>query len=631
QSVNDVSRDYMIGFGLFQDKVILPFTDTSPERIKNPCVPANVKCVKPFEFIHMLNMTKNTTAFRMMISDNLDHPEGSLDAIVQAVMCKSEIGWRDYSHKLLIFSSNDGFHLAGDGRLAGIVTPNDGLCHLDREGKYTQELGQDYPSAGQLAHIVAMSDIHIIFAVTEDQIALFKELSNRIPNSIVGALTSQNSSGHINIKEMVEKKYMEIFSEVELDYTTIAGIDLQITTTSEHCQETGTNKCKSLNRLGLITFEVDVRVSECLTGPGEPMKKVVIYPSSKKNDQLVLHVNTLCECSCRTDETKWELESELCSAGNGTLKCGLCECLPGRFGHTCECDSMNMNTSDSSCLGPGENSTQPCNGNGQCVCGLCHCAEGYSGPYCECDDQSCGYFQRELCGGTRGHCACGECVCKADYTGTTCECPTANLTCMYDKTVCNNAGLCECGRCKCKNGYIGMFCEICSLCDSTVCDTPLYKTCVECALSGQEQCPENCPQTELVNTIEGTDGSSICTVAQTARCFLSFRIIMNEANITLLVQKTSTCSSIMAIAAVPAYVGGGVVIIGFLLLLLWKMLVSLIDRVVYAKFQENMRICQWAQRNNMFYKGTTMYRNPLLDTSETDEQPLTPNSFYSDT
>lgn len=51
----------------------------------------------------------------------------------------------------------------------------------------------------------------------------------------------------------------------------------------------------------------------------------------------------------------------------------------------------------------------------------------------------------------------------------------------------------------------------------------------------------------------------------------------------------------MAIAAMPASVGGGVIIVGFLLLLLWKIVVSVIDKVAYSKFQENTRICEWAQ------------------------------------
>lgn len=80
------------------------------------------------------------------ISGNLDAPEGGFDAIMQAIVCQNDIGWRDKSRKLLVFSTDAGFHYAGDGKLGGIVKPNDGECHLDRDGLYTESITQDYPS-----------------------------------------------------------------------------------------------------------------------------------------------------------------------------------------------------------------------------------------------------------------------------------------------------------------------------------------------------------------------------------------------------------------------------------------------------------------------------------------------------
>ena len=40
----------------------------------------------------------------------------------------------------------------GDGKLGGIVKPNDGLCHLDRNmpATYTHSTEQDYPSVSQV-------------------------------------------------------------------------------------------------------------------------------------------------------------------------------------------------------------------------------------------------------------------------------------------------------------------------------------------------------------------------------------------------------------------------------------------------------------------------------------------------
>lgn len=82
------------------------------------------------------------------ISGNLDGPEGGFDAIMQAIVCP-DIGWRDKARKLLLFSTDNSFHYAGDGKLAGIVKPNDELCHLEN-GMYTYSTLQDYPSISQI-------------------------------------------------------------------------------------------------------------------------------------------------------------------------------------------------------------------------------------------------------------------------------------------------------------------------------------------------------------------------------------------------------------------------------------------------------------------------------------------------
>lgn len=49
---------------------------------------------------------------------------------------QEKIGWRNVT-RLLVFSTDAGFHFAGDGKLGGIVLPNDGKCHLNTNGLYT--------------------------------------------------------------------------------------------------------------------------------------------------------------------------------------------------------------------------------------------------------------------------------------------------------------------------------------------------------------------------------------------------------------------------------------------------------------------------------------------------------------
>ena len=51
------------------------------------------------------------------VSGNLDAPEGGFDAIMQAIVCKERIGWRDRARRLLVFSTDASFHYAGDGKV----------------------------------------------------------------------------------------------------------------------------------------------------------------------------------------------------------------------------------------------------------------------------------------------------------------------------------------------------------------------------------------------------------------------------------------------------------------------------------------------------------------------------------
>lgn len=70
------------------------------------------------------------------VSGNLDGPEGGFDAIMQAIVCKEQIGWRERARRLLVFSTDAGFHHAGDGKVKFIsvsvtrARPRQLLCYL---------------------------------------------------------------------------------------------------------------------------------------------------------------------------------------------------------------------------------------------------------------------------------------------------------------------------------------------------------------------------------------------------------------------------------------------------------------------------------------------------------------------
>lgn len=48
-------------------------------------------------------------------------------------MLQDIIGWRNSSTRLLVLATDAGFHMAGDGKLAGILEPNDEVCHMNRD------------------------------------------------------------------------------------------------------------------------------------------------------------------------------------------------------------------------------------------------------------------------------------------------------------------------------------------------------------------------------------------------------------------------------------------------------------------------------------------------------------------
>lgn len=121
---------------------------------------------------------------------------------MQAVVCKNHIGWRDGARRLLVFSTDAGFHYAGDGKLGGVIKPNDGECHM-QDNMYTHSTIQDYPSVAQINWKVKESSINMIFAVTAQQEHVYKRLSQHIEGSSCAKLEEDSS----NVVELVKEEY----------------------------------------------------------------------------------------------------------------------------------------------------------------------------------------------------------------------------------------------------------------------------------------------------------------------------------------------------------------------------------------------------------------------------------------
>lgn len=157
-----------------------------------------VDCAPPYSFKNHLSLTENTDAFAKQvnntrISGNLDHPEGTLDALMQAIVCTKEIGWRERARHLLVISTDALYHLAGDGKLGGIVVPHDGKCYMENH-TYTHGLVFDYPSIGHINAKAIEHNINIIFAVVQNMEWSYSLLKERIKNSATGTLSKDSSN-----------------------------------------------------------------------------------------------------------------------------------------------------------------------------------------------------------------------------------------------------------------------------------------------------------------------------------------------------------------------------------------------------------------------------------------------------
>ncbi|KAG1654968.1 Integrin beta-PS [Nymphon striatum] len=613
--MNKITSNFRLGFGSFVDKVVMPFTSTVPEKLIKPCD----TCVAPYGFKNHMALNLNTSQFSdevqaASISANLDQPEGGFDAIMQAMVCQSKIGWRSQSRKLMLFSTDSSFHSAGDGRIGGIIVPND---------------GNDYPSISQISHKAKEKKVNIIFAVTADQIPIYERVSDKVEGSSFGTLSNDSS----NIVELVKKQYNKITSSVQIKDN--APSMIKITYYSKCTGDTRykTNHCKGLKVGTTVQFEAEIELLYCPTDQNLWKQNFTIYPVGLES--LLVRLEMICGCDC--EKKQEEFESQICF-GNGTYSCGTCKCNADRYGRFCECEKNNIKDMNSTrCYKPGD--VRMCSGRGHCECGVCKCNRldkqdrKIYGKFCECDNFSCDRHEGLVCSGlSNGRCDCGSCACFNGRTGNACECES-NDQCFDPETnkICSGNGHCECGKCICnKNSddrsFSGEYCQI----------KPLLKPkcedilpCVQCVifnsgpLAEQEFCGNCTSRTEILRnaSVEVTsDDEELCIRKGENGCKIKFIYsVTNESSIKVYAQETQVCPQAVNTLFIVFGVIGGIVVIGLALLFIWKILTTLHDRREFAKFLEETKAAKWDTTVNPIFKGaTSTFKNPTFIKAQND-------------
>ncbi|XP_074719230.1 integrin beta-8 isoform X4 [Strix uralensis] len=394
----NISLDFRLGFGSYVDKTVSPYISIHPGRIHNQCSDYNLDCMPPHGYIHVLSLTDNIAEFRnavnkQKISGNIDTPEGGFDAMLQAAVCQSHIGWRKEAKRLLLVMTDQTSHLALDSKLAGIVIPHDGNCHL-KDNVY----------------------------IKATSMKLISEVKMQVDNQIQGL--------HFNITAICpdgsKKTGMEGCKNVGYNEEVLFNVSV----TMKGCDTTGGRKYAILKPIGFNeTVIVNVQKS-CACQYGDSARHKRVWADETFSDGKQSHCSDN-NCSSNRDTFPSERcrrhrDQPICS-GQGNCIDGKCFCYKNKlgtvYGKYCEMD-------DFSCP---YHQGNLCSGNGECEAGKCKCFAGWEGDRCQCSLQSakhCLNSKGQICSG-RGKCVCGKCECTDPRSfGRLCEyCPTCNKAC----------------------------------------------------------------------------------------------------------------------------------------------------------------------------------------------------------
>uniref|UniRef100_A0A674BEG3 Integrin beta n=1 Tax=Salmo trutta TaxID=8032 RepID=A0A674BEG3_SALTR len=590
KALQGITKQGRIGFGSFVDKTVLPFTNTNPEKLKKPCAEKEQFCQPAFGYRHVLSMTENKADFnrevdKQRISGNLDSPEGTLDAIMQAAVCGDRIGWRNSSTRLIVLSTDDGFHMAGDGKLAGILEPNDERCYMDNQ-LYTKSNDMDYPSVGQVASQLEKNNIQPIFAVTKSMENVYRELSRMIPKSEVGVLSEDSK----NVVELIQAAY----NQKTLSKRKPQMYSLRLLNSSQ------------------VSFNVTVTADECI----DREVSFLIGPLGIK-DKMKVSLSTHCECEC--DDPK-EKNHTYCN-NKGKVNCGMCSCKAGFVGQRCECSIGEKDESSLRAACRKDNGTE-CEGRGDCVCGICQCyalqgGSTYYGTHCECENESCEKFQNKLCGGN-GKCRCKNCDCSPEYEGTACQCKKSDEQCRTPSgSVCSGRGTCQCNQCKCMEGYQRPYCLTCPACQIP-CITK--GKCIECLGFATGPFSKNCSQTcksindfEIVETLPPGKPCDVRDV-ENCRVFFTIKQLDGEDNYSAQILKTRECPELPNIYAIIGGAIAAVALIGLVILLIIKGFLYWRDVKEFRRFENEKKKEKWtptAGSNNQSMYDKKLNVHPL--------------------
>ncbi|XP_047507417.1 integrin beta-PS-like [Pieris napi] len=598
------TNNVRFGIGSYVEKPAMPFVDLALH--------------KSYSFKNHLSLTDDVKLFIKNIGEpdgsNYDDPEAAFDALMQAMVCKDNIDWRNNARRIIVLCTDGVYHSAGDGKFVGAIKPNDMKCHLDNN-TYSEALTYDYPSVSQINKIATENNIKIIFAVDPKVQRSYEALEKKILGAKYVPLTG-------NIVDMIINEYLGLVRSVVIDSNIPRPI--QLAKIVPDCTKSGICEIKHEQSLEMEGF---LKINSCPSNEKKMKYSLEIGPVSL-DEKLKIELEIDCHCDC---EAKGEMNSTLCS-GAGIFQCGVCKCNDDRYGSICDCKGTDTNTINFDKCKANVDDANYCSGRGICRCGKCEeCKKGFSGDFCQFDDNACPRPGGLLCSG-HGRCQYGTCACEPKWIGDDCRCPDDEHSCMapISNEVCSGRGQCKCGECVCQrqNGTT----EICSgkFCDD--CEELTQKRCKELEdyalcnfYNNKTKCDEEYNQTTtgviLVNKTEmhapGREHKAKwCHKALKDDKTLTFLYYYPIASINTLEVVIQNELDERAKANIWVAVGsaiGGVLLIGLLMVIGWKLLIDAHDKREYNKLIKESAAAGYDVSNPLYRTPAVNFSNPAYD------------------
>ena len=634
--LQNVSSDFRIGFGSFVDKPTLPFTSSiqtnAAFNVSGQTSSCNDNiCAKPFNYEHIVSLTNSTSTFRShlegtIISTNVDDPEDPLGAMLQSIACKDLIGWRTYARKIILVITDDVPHTAGDGRLAGIVKPNDGQCHTEYDTSiykaiYTNSLTQDYPSIQQMKETLIDSGVVPIFAKSN---SVYSQLNSELNITYLYNHLAQNFDGFIerltsdsdNLIDVIEDATKQAASRIKLSFNLPPYLQFNTTPSCPHGSSLLDNGlgCANVSQNQTVDFRVEISLAKCSQ---DIMKRQNMKVSVPGFGYFDVFIESLCGCDCDNETIHHSVN---CSS-NGDFACGLCTCDDGWTGTDCSCSTNDCP------IGP---NGIACSGRGQCKCGRCLCYQpnntvsGISNPRivgnaCECSNYECDTDSNGLVCSGRGICRCsnGQYSCQCDsstltgiqHSGDACQCSydhcidpnNQKAVICNDKGTCNPCQVNKGQACTCNPNYIGQYCSIrisenlgCSgLTDCILCYGKMSKQDIETNL-----CPNlNCSNYKLLlvnGSLAGDyqipysiDGTTIQCELRSGECWYSYYQALDNEGRNIVEVEPASCL-LLPFWGIALLIAVCCIIFGIICLCTIKVCIIVVD---YHSLKEGKATC----------------------------------------